>query len=142
MLTRRNAFVALFAAFLLMAGLAPTARAAGDATGTWKYTMPARGNNGTPREITLKLKQDGEKLTGTVAMPGRGANAAPTETEIADGKIKDGELSFKVTRKGQNGEVTSNYTGKLDGDVIKGKVETNFNGTPRSTDFEAKRAKE
>src|SRR3954453_12409513 len=141
MLTRRNAFVGLFAAFILMAGFATTARAAGDATGTWKYSTPGR-NGGAAREVTLKLKQDGEKLTGTVAMPGRGANAAATETEIADGKIKDGEISFKVTRKGQNNEITSNYTGKLDGDVIKGKVETNFNGNNRSTDFEAKRAKE
>jgi hypothetical protein len=139
MLTRRNAFVGLFAAFILIAGFAPLAHAAGDATGTWKYSTPGR-NGGAAREVTLKLKQDGEKLTGTIAMGG-GANA-PAETEITDGKIKDGELSFKVTRKRQNNEITSNYTGKLDGDVIKGKVETNFNGNARSTDFEAKRAKE
>jgi hypothetical protein len=139
MLTRRNAFVALFAAFLMMAGLAPAARAADDATGTWKWSTPGR-NGGAAREATLKLKQDGEKLTGTIAMGG-GANA-PAETEITDGKIKDGELSFKVTRKRQNNEIVSNYTGKLAGDSIKGKVETNVNGTPRSNEFEAKRAKE
>jgi hypothetical protein len=142
MLSRRNAFVGLFAAFILMAGLAPLASAAGDATGTWKYSTPGR-NGGAARETTLKLKQDGEKLTGTISTPGRGgANAAPTETEITDGKIKDGELSFKVTRKRQNNEFTSNYTGKLDGDTIKGTVETSFNGNNRKTDFEAKRAKE
>jgi hypothetical protein len=137
MLSRRNALVAFVATFILMVG--PAALAA-DATGTWKYSTPGRGNNATPREVTLKLKQDGEKLTGTVSMGG-GQNG-PTETEITDGKIKDGELSFKVTRKRQNNEITSNYTGKLDGDVIKGKVETNFNGNNRSTEFEAKRAKE
>ena len=140
MLTRRNAFIGLFAAVLLMTGLAPTARAADDATGTWKWSTPGR-NNGPARETTLKLKQDGEKLTGTIMMGG-GGNNAPAETEIAEGKIKDGELSFKVTRKRQNNEITSNYTGKLAGDAIKGKVETNFNGTPRTTEFEAKRAKE
>ena len=138
MLSRRNALVALVATFILMVG--PIALAA-DATGTWKYTTPGR-NGGAGREVTLKLNQDGEKLTGTVAMPGRGGNAAPVETEITDGKIKDGELSFKVTRKRQNNEFTQNFSGKLDGDVIKGKVETNFNGNNRSTDFEAKRAKE
>jgi hypothetical protein len=141
MLTRRHALSALFAAFILIAGFAPVARAAGDATGTWKYSTPGR-NGGAARETTLKLKQDGEKLTGTIATPGRDPNAAPTETEITDGKIKDGELSFKVTRKRQNNEFTQNFTGKLDGDVIKGKFETSFNGNNRSTDFEAKRAKE
>ena len=139
MISRRNAFIGLFAAVLLMTGIAPAARAADDATGTWKYSTPGR-NGGAAREVTLKLKQDGEKLTGTVSMGG-GQNG-PTETEITDGKIKDGELSFKVTRKRQNNEFTSNYAGKLSGDSIKGKVETNFNGNARSTDFEAKRAKE
>jgi hypothetical protein len=138
MLTRRNAFIGLFAALLLMTGIAPMARAADDATGTWKWSVPGR-NGGAAREATLKLKQDGEKLTGTLMMGG-GNNATPTE--ITDGKIKDGELSFKVTRKRQNNEFTSNYTGKLDGDTIKGKVETNFNGNARTSDFEAKRAKE
>ena len=139
MLTRRNAFIGLFAAVLLISGLAPAAWAADDATGTWKWSVPGR-NGGAAREATLKLKQDGEKLTGTLAMGG--GNNAAAETEITDGKIKDGELSFKVTRKRQNNEITSNYTGKLAGDTIKGKVETNFNGTPRTTEFEAKRAKE
>jgi hypothetical protein len=136
MLSRRNALVPLLAAFVLVLGLAPMARAA-DATGTWKWSTPGR-NGGEARETTLKLKQDGEKLTGTISM---GANGR--EAEISDGKIKDGEVSFKVTRKGRNNnEITMNYSGKLDGDVIKGKVETNFNGTPRSREFEAKRAKE
>ena len=134
MLTRRSALLGLVAAFILVVG--PAALAA-DATGTWKWSTPGR-NGGNPREVTLKLKQDGEKLTGTISMGGNNAN----ETEITDGKIKDGELSFKVTRKRQNNEITSNYTGKLDGDVIKGKVETNFNGNNRSNDFVAKRAKE
>ena len=58
-------------------------------------------------------------------------------------KDHEGEVSFKVVRKGRNNnEITSNYTGKVDGDVLKGKVETNFNGTPRSREFEAKRAKD
>jgi len=134
---RRNVLIPLFAAFLLAIGFAPIAQAA-DATGTWKWSTPGR-NGGDARETTLKLKQDGEKLTGTISMGG--ANAR--EAEITDGKVKDGEVSFKVVRKGRNNnEITSNYTGKVDGDVLKGKVETNFNGTPRSREFEAKRAKD
>ncbi|HEY7117684.1 MAG TPA: hypothetical protein VH475_13930 [Tepidisphaeraceae bacterium] len=134
MLTFRNALVVLVGVMVASAW-AGTARAADkDATGTWKWTMP--GRNGNPgREVSLKLKQDGEKLTGTL---GGGQN----ETEIKDGKIKDGELSFSVTRKRQDQEFTTKYSGKLDGDTIKGKTEFDRNGQTQSRDWEAKRAKE
>ena len=105
---------------------------AGNVTGTWKWTMA--GQNGQQRESTLKLKQDGEKLTG--ALMGRNNQ----ETEIADGKVKDGQVSFKVTRKFNDQEVTTSYSGKLEGDTIKGKIERGGGGTPR--DWEAKRVKE
>src|SRR5260370_30742179 len=38
-------------------------------TGTWKWTVERMGNK---RDVTLKLKLEGDKLTG--AMPGRGNN--------------------------------------------------------------------
>ena len=109
---------------------------AGDATGTWKWTMTTQ--NGEQRESTLKLKQDGEKLTG--ALMGRNNQ----ETEISEGKVKDGQVSFKVTRKFNDREVTTSYTGKLEGDTIKGKTESpgRDGGAPRTRDWEAKRVKE
>ena len=42
---------------------AGVARAAEDPNGTWKWTM---GNNQT-RETTLKLKLDGDQLTGAIS---------------------------------------------------------------------------
>jgi hypothetical protein len=108
---------------------------AADATGTWKWKMPGR-NGAEGREVSLKLKQDGDKLTGTL---GGGQN----ETEIKDGKIdKDGTLSFAVTRKRNDQEFTTKYSGKLDGDTIKGKTEMERNGQTQSRDWEAKRSKE
>jgi hypothetical protein len=67
-----------------------------------------------------------------------------TETAIADGKVKDGQVSFKVTRKFQEREVTSSYSGKLEGDTIKGKIERpgRDGGAARTTDWEAKRVKD
>jgi hypothetical protein len=113
---------------------APAATAA-SATGTWKWETPGR-NGGQPMTTTLKLKQDGEKLTGTIS----GRNG--TETEIKDGKItKDGDLSFKVTRTMQGNEMTMDYSGKLAGDTIKGKSEMTMNGQARTREFEAKREK-
>jgi hypothetical protein len=134
MLTRRNVCLGMFAALLAGFVLVPTARAADDATGTWKWSVPGR-NGGAARDVTLKLKQDGEKLTGTLNFGGN------RDVEITDGKIKDGELSFKVVQKRQNNEITTNYTGKLSGDTIKGKSERE-GGNGQARDWEAKRSKE
>ena len=56
-----------------------------DPTGTYIWTMPGR-NGGPDRTNTLVLKLDGDKLTGSVASPGRGG-AAPTPVDITDGKV-------------------------------------------------------
>ena len=137
--------VALFAVALLT-----SAAQAADATGTWKWTQAARGGGGgaggQPREITLKLKQEGDKLTGTIAMPagrggGGGGAAAPAETPIEAGMVKGDEISFTVTREFQGNKFVSKYSGKVDGDTIKGKVESERGGQTQSRDWEAKRAK-
>ena len=99
-----------------------------NATGTWSWSFQGFGGNQT--EVTLKLKQDGEKLTGTVS------GFQGQDNQIQDGSVKDGVVSFKVVRDfgGQTSTVT--YTGKLSGDSLKGKSETVF-----TRDFDAKRAK-
>lgn len=112
--------------------VAATARAAEDPTGTWKWTSMRGGQS---RESTLKLKLEGDKLTG--AMLGRN----DAETAISDATYKDGELSFSVTREVNNNKFTTKYTGKISGDTIKGQIETERNGEKRSRDWEAKRSK-
>jgi hypothetical protein len=101
-------------------------------TGTWKWTVNFGGQE---REMTLKLKLDGDKLTGS--MPGRDGQ----ETAIEDGKYKDGEVSFKVTRERMGNKFTIKYTGKVSGDTIKGKTEFGREGQTQSRDWEAKREK-
>jgi hypothetical protein len=102
------------------------------ATGTWKWSF-TRPNTDDKIEITLKLKQDGDKLTGTIAGPqGR-------ETEIKDGSVKDGTVAFKVERERDGQTFSIQYSGKLEGDTIKGKTEFERNGEKRSRDWEAKR---
>lgn len=97
-------------------------------TGTWTWTV---GQNN--REVKLKLKLENGKLTGS--MPGRGGR----ETKIEDGMFKDGEVSFKITRKNQQDEeVVITYAGKVEGDTIKGKIKRG----ERERDWEAKRAKD
>lgn len=102
-----------------------------DPTGTWKWSVEFNGNK---REITLKLKAEGEKLTGTIS----GRNN--TETNIEDGTVKDGEVSFTVTRERNGQKFAQKYTGKVDGDTLKGKVSFERNGETTTRDFEAKRS--
>jgi len=128
---KRAISVALVVAFVGLAGIARGADKA-DPTGTWKWSVTF--NNQT-RERTLKLKLDGEKLTGT--MLGRNN----TETAIEDASFKDGTVAFTVTRERNGQKFTTKYNGKLDGDTIKGKSESERNGQLQSRDWEAKREK-
>jgi hypothetical protein len=101
-------------------------------TGTWKWTV---NRNGQDREMTLKLKLDGDKLTG--AMVGQNNQ----ETAIEDAQFKDGEVSFKVTRERDGNKFTVKYTGKVSEDSLKGKTEFERDGQAQSREWEAKRAK-
>jgi hypothetical protein len=103
-------------------------------TGTWKWTVT--GNNNQTRDMTLKLKLEDNKLTGAVL----GRNGQ--ETKIDDATFKDGEVSFSVTRERNGQKMTSKYTGKVSGDTLKGKIESERDGKPQSRDWEAKRSKD
>jgi hypothetical protein len=107
----------------------------GNVTGTWKWSFQTQ--QGETRETTAKLKQDGEKVTGTIS--GRQGN----DTEIKDGKVdKDGKLTFSVVREFNGQQMTAKYNGKVEGDTIKGKMETTRgDGQTREREWEAKREK-
>jgi hypothetical protein len=99
-----------------------------------------RGGRGfQPREITLKLKQDGEKLTGQII--GLNFQDPTAAMEIKEGAVKNGDVTFKVTRTFGDQEITTTYKAKVEGDNLKGSSETSFQGNPFTTEFEAKREK-
>ena len=128
----RIALLVLAPAMFVFAGAARGEDKA-DPTGTWKWEVKF---NDQTREVTLKLKLEGDKLTG--AMVGRNGQ----ETAIEDGKFKDGELSFTITRQRNDQKFVTKYSGKQDGDTIKGKSESERDGQTRSREWEAKRVKE
>ncbi len=101
------------------------------ATGTWNWVLVTA--SGDSIELSLKLKQDGDKLAGVVVM---GENEAP----ITDGVIKDNQISLKVARERDGRTQTSKFHGKLEGDAIKGKIDSDWSGEDRSYDWNAKRA--
>lgn len=119
-------------AFLALSLSVQAADKKNDPTGTWTWSVPGR-NGGEAREVTLKLKLEGDKLTGTIS--GR-----QNETAIEDGKITGEEISFKVTREFNGNKMVQSYNGKISGDSIKGKVEIKRDDNTRSNDWEAKRA--
>lgn len=135
-----NTFVKIVAGMALAAGMFSPVQAADakvDPSGTYVWTMAGR-NGGPERTNTLVLKLEGDKLTGSVAAPGRGG-AEPTSTEIKDGKITGSDISFSVTREFNGNSFTTKYSGKLADGAIKGKTETDRNGEVQSRDWEAKK---
>jgi hypothetical protein len=103
-------------------------------TGTWKWSATF-GNNNQTREFTLKLKLEGDKLTGS--MLGRDNQ----ETAIENATYKDGEVAFTVTRERNGNKFTVKYKGKVSADTIKGKSEVERDGQKMERDWEAKREK-
>ncbi len=128
---KRREFLAFSVALMGLAGLAQAADKP-DPTGTWKWTVTF---NDQTRDITLKLKLDGDKLTGAIL--GRDNQ----ETKIDDATFKDGEIAFSVTRERNGQKNTTKYKGKLDGDTIKGKSEMTRDGNTTDRDWNAKREK-
>jgi len=111
------------------------------APGVAEWRHPSESNRGGPdRKSTLKLKLEGEKVTGTLTAPARGGESS--DVAISEGKLKGDEISFAVTREVQGNKITSKYTGKISGDSIKGKMAFERNGEAQSRDWEAKRETE
>jgi hypothetical protein len=140
LMKRLSTLVPIAAALLFFVGI--TARAEdkkADPTGTWTWSMPGR-NGGPDREQTLKLKAEGDKLTGTMSSPARGGESR--ETKIEHGKVTGDEVSFDVTREFNGNSFTSKYKGKVSGDTITGKISTERDGQTRDRDWTAKRKAE
>ena len=144
MKSRFNPFATLLTAvacaLLAMTAVTQEQDKKADPTGTWTWSVPGR-EGGPARVSTLKLKAEGDKLTGKISSPGR-QGAEPRQTDIEKGKVTGDEISFAVTREFNGNKMTQKYTGKVSADAIKGKVEFERNGETQSRDWEAKRATE
>lgn len=125
----------LLLALAATAGSALTAFA-GDPNGVWKFKAEAQGRS---VESTLTLAWQNNKLTGTI-------DNRAGKTEIKDAKFANDQVTFTVERtfgkrlRKRTFEV--HYSGKLEGDTIKGTIETHGrDDQPISVAWEAQRAK-
>jgi hypothetical protein len=135
---RRIGIAGVLAALALNAwagpGGAPSAKVKFDVTGTWNATVTS--GTAPPTNLVFVLKQEGDKLTGTVAANG----AAPVE--ISDARVLRSSIYFTVNlmamaggggppgmggRGGRGGmggmggmgAMVTKFTGSLSGDELK-----------------------
>jgi hypothetical protein len=126
-LNASSAILVLFV-FTNMAAAADQA----DPTGawTWKYANQSAVH-------TLKLKLEGDKLTGSIQDYQNGP-----ESPIEDAAFKDGIVTFKHMYKNREGlKSVASYTGTITGDTIKGTTEFKHPDQTLVRDWQATRRK-
>ncbi len=112
------------AALLLLVGSA----LAQDVSGEWEITSEGRQG---PQTQTIKIEQDGEKIT--VTMEGRMGEMT------GEGTIKDNKIEWKITRTMRDMEMTTTYTGTVEGNTMSGKSEMGMGERVRESEWTAKK---
>jgi len=108
-----------------------TAKRVKPLTGNWTSTV--KGPDGGEVQLRIDLKEEGEKLTGSVTRDEQ-------TYEIREGKIAAGEISFLVVADRDGQELQVRFTGKADGNTIKGKISLKIGDQDREIDWEAMRS--
>ena len=99
-----------------------------DANGKWNLMLEAQGQK---IPVTLMLKQDGDKVTGSLeSMLGKG--------DISGGKVSGSKFVGTSKTQIQGQDVELNINGTINGDAMKGVVNTGIPGFP-PLPFEGKR---
>lgn len=129
-------FLTLTVSVLLMAALVFAA----GIDGKWTLERKMKTRDGEERTIqmTLNLKSEGGKLTGTVVSNFGGEERS---TEIKEGKIDGNKFMFVTVMETPRGEMKTVYEGTIEGDTLKG--ESRREGGQKqmpAAPFEAKRA--
>jgi len=106
-----------------------TGAAPANVAGVWNLVLEVQGQK---LPVTLTLKQDGAKVSGSLdSMLGKG--------EIADGKINGSKINATAKSQIQGQSVDLNINGTIDGDSMKGVINAAMPGLP-PLNFEGKRA--
>jgi hypothetical protein len=128
MMHRKFTMAAALLIAFVCAGIAGTRVADGPKIdGKWVGQIPRPNHN---YDAVFEFKVEGEKLTGNV-------NSEGMDFEIVNGKVKGDTVSFRL------GSTQGNYTAKVSGDEMTGKVA--FSGGEfgsRTMDFKLTRMKE
>jgi hypothetical protein len=102
-----------FVALALVSSIALAAVVLHDLTGTWDFEVITENGTGTP---TVRLKQEGEKLTGTYESRMMGVRTIT-------GAVKGDSVHFALGTSGES-TVVMTYAGKIvDADHLEGTVD-------------------
>jgi hypothetical protein len=109
--------------------------------GIWKWSAGGP-DGGQGFELKVQLDHKDGKLTGKM-LPAQAGFGDMPETPIADGAFKDGIVSFTISPQFNGQSFKVKFTGKLDGDAIKGTTELpSFDGgEPQKMEWNATRVK-
>ena len=116
-------------AFLGLLGLLTTLTFGADASGKWKGSFEAGGEQ---RQLTFDLKADGAAVTGTVV------GVTPMPVEVKDGKVQGADVSFWFMTEYQGNAYKLVCKGQLAGDEMRVTIGTEDGSW--STNFVAKKS--
>lgn len=93
-------------------------------SGTWTWQAPGQ-RGGLGGEITLTLHNETGRITGSVSGPSR---VGAGDLVLGNLSYDNDRLTFSLIRDVQGFQVVNRYSGRLDGDVIRGSVDTSGRG--------------
>jgi hypothetical protein len=134
--TRSFLTLALFAGLLALATQAADdvkTSSPLDGTWRWEFTMPDGGKI-TPT-LRVRTAENGT-IRGTTRF------RSGTTTPVTNLTLKGNAVSFEVVRAREEGATVTRYTGIQNGDKIKGRMVSNWNGQEESYPWEAARYNE
>ena len=107
-------------------------------TGVWRWVSgrrppPGTRTRGPDTKGTFKL--EGEKVIGKVTFAGH-------DLELKHGRFHIREFSFQTIRERDGEKTTTSYRGKIEGDTLKGQIETDTGREIRTRAWEATRVEE
>jgi hypothetical protein len=105
-------------------------------TGTYSFKTSSGGRSNREVTHTLKFKQEGEKVTGKWNSKD---GELVVDSEFKEGTVKDGVLSFSITRELNGNRVPATCTARLEGDTLRFNAGYERNGQKVVREFEAKR---
>jgi hypothetical protein len=104
-----------------------------DINGVWQVACQY---NNAPVAFHLRLKQEGEKLSGTATFQ------TGKEAAISDAAIHGNSFEFQLVSPRDPGAPAWKFTGKIAGDSLQGKMSADANATELNFDWRAARERE
>ena len=102
-----------------------------DPVGTWSWKNRF-GRDGEETESSVTITKEGEAFSGSYS--GQGG-----ESPVTDVKLEGDVLSFTMSRETERGSFSSVFSGKIDGDALKGSATTKFGEREMRRNFAAER---